>query len=142
MRVHCPQDLTWSESVGLGSDGWDPAVEPSPDEPLWRVGDWSFAKFGGRQRPVLVRYDRNLDLVQRQRLDRRVEDGNSDAGQVFQLLDPLNLDVVVSVPVSVPEVCAQWCGDELWIADGRLRVFAQGETGAWSMREVSVTVPD
>lgn len=58
--------------------------------------------------------------------------------RTWQFIDPFTGEVQLSVPVAGYEVHVSWCGEELWIADGRLRVFTQDAAGEWSGREVGV----
>lgn len=141
----------------------DPAVFPSrrsrPRESgLRKIGQGWFTvsrvDFSG---PVtLTRYDGNCEVVQRRHLDPGLTElcgvgpwigcvasgGGSEGTPVtateFQLRDPETFEVEMTVPVASGEVCTQWFDGELWIADGRLRVFTQDAAGQWSAREVDV----
>lgn len=66
----------------------------------------------------------------------RDEDGSWQ--WTWQFIDPFTGEVQLSIPVAGHGVHSSWCGEELWVADGRLRVVTRDAEGEWTTREVAV----
>lgn len=124
----------------------DGILGPVDGEVLIRAGDWLFSLRGN----ILVRYDPDRCVVQRRQLPvgttmlRSVGPwigclAPDDTGSTtFQLRDPVTFEIETVIPVASAIVCTQWVTDELWIADGTLRIFRRTVDGEWTGQTVSM----
>lgn len=122
----------------------------SPGDVLRVVGGRIFTGVGR----VLTLRDRDLQVVRRfamqypvNRLNvvgpwlgRRIfrNPGTNASERRYQLIDPADVHVSLDIPVAEPSPCVQWFDGELWIADGRLRVFTPQQDGTWTSRDIEL----
>lgn len=122
----------------------------SPGDVLRVVGGRIFTGVGR----VLTLRDRDLQVVRRFAMRYPVNrlnvvgpwlgrwtfrnPGTNASERRYQLIDPADVHVSLDIPVAEPSPCVQWFDGELWIADGRLRVFTPQQDGTWTSRDIEL----